>query len=375
MSRHLARVPPPKERDATPSADDPLLSFHAEHEMVAVADAPNVAVAGPSKTAVARKPQVVVALGTMAVLAVAAVGIAYFQVVESPGAAAPVSAPVLTGNVTFTSEPAGATVTVDGIARGVTPLKLAIPAGQHEAEIALGQSKKILPLAVEGHAVIAQHFEFAASAIAQTGRLDVTTDPPGARVAIDGTPRGNTPLSIPAIAVGDHRVTITSDRTTIQRSVTVAAGATAAVMATVAPSGAAGGWAEIAAPIELQVFEAGQLLGTTRASRLMLPAGRHDLEVANTAFEFRAPLHLDIAPGKTQSATIAIPNGTVSVNALPWAEVSIDGRSIGTTPLANIAVPIGTHEIVWRHPQLGERRSTVSVTARTPVRVGVDFSK
>ena len=46
---------------------------------------------------------------------------------------------------------------------------------------------------------------------------------------------------------------------------------------------------------------------------------------------------------------------------------------MGVTPLGNIKVPIGSHEIVWRHPTLGERKRVVQVTAKTPVRVGMDF--
>ena len=57
-----------------------------------------------------------------------------------------------------------------------------------------------------------------------------------------------------------------------------------------------------------------------------------------------------------------------------FAEV-IDGRPVGTTPLANLSLPIGSHEIVWKHPQLGERRQTVTVTASMPARIGVDFSR
>jgi hypothetical protein len=38
-------------------------------------------------------------------------------------------------------------------------------------------------------------------------------------------------------------------------------------------------------------------------------------------------------------------------------------------------VTIGNHEIVWRHPQHGERRQTVKVTAGAVVRAGVDFTR
>jgi len=46
-----------------------------------------------------------------------------------------------------------------------------------------------------------------------------------------------------------------------------------------------------------------------------------------------------------------------------------------TTPLGNLSVPIGSHEIVWKHPTLGERSKSVAVTLQGPVRVSIDFSK
>jgi hypothetical protein len=105
----------------------------------------------------------------------------------------------------------------------------------------------------------------------------------------------------------------------------------------------------------------------------MLPAGRHDLVLSNPAFEFEATLSVQVAAGKTATPTVTIPTGSLSINATPWADVQLDGQAVGTTPLANLSVPVGTHEIVFRHPQLGERRQTVTVKARTPVRVGISF--
>jgi serine/threonine-protein kinase len=70
---------------------------------------------------------------------------------------------------------------------------------------------------------------------------------------------------------------------------------------------------------------------------------------------------------------VSVPDGRVSLNALPWAEVLIDGRPVGTTPLANLAVPIGHHEVVFRHPQFGERKQNLTVTATTPARIGINL--
>ena len=63
----------------------------------------------------------------------------------------------------------------------------------------------------------------------------------------------------------------------------------------------------------------------------------------------------------------------MAINAIPWAEVLVDGTRVGETPIGNITVPIGTHEVIFRHPELGERRLTVTVTTGEPVKVGVDL--
>jgi hypothetical protein len=105
----------------------------------------------------------------------------------------------------------------------------------------------------------------------------------------------------------------------------------------------------------------------------MLPAGRHQLRIASAALNFETTISVDIQAGRTVTTRLSVPNGTISLNALPWANVWVNGQALGTTPFANLSMPIGTHEVIWRHPQLGERRQTVVLTARTPVRLVVDM--
>jgi len=209
---------------------------------------------------------------------------------------------------------------------------------------------------------------------ASASRLEITSDPPGARVSVDGTRRGVTPLAI-AVGAGPHTVAVSDGNTTTIRTVHVGTGGTATVIAALAPSGGAAGWLSITVPLDLQILEGGNLLGTTSAARIMLPAGRHELDLTNAAIGFQTKLTVEIPPGKTATASVTIPNGSLSLNALPWANVWLDGRSIGTTPVANLEVPLGTHEIIWWHPQFGERRQTVVVTAKSPVRLVMDLSK
>jgi hypothetical protein len=61
------------------------------------------------------------------------------------------------------------------------------------------------------------------------------------------------------------------------------------------------------------------------------------------------------------------------VNALPWAEVWLDNRRIGETPIGNLQTGIGVHEVLFRHPELGERKTTVLVTLKGPARVSMDL--
>jgi hypothetical protein len=41
----------------------------------------------------------------------------------------------------------------------------------------------------------------------------------------------------------------------------------------------------------------------------------------------------------------ALDPGRISINALPWGVVSVDGRAVGNTPIVNLALPPGAHRI------------------------------
>jgi serine/threonine-protein kinase len=84
---------------------------------------------------------------------------------------------------------------------------------------------------------------------------------------------------------------------------------------------------------------------------------------------------VQVAPGKVTSIAVDLPKGVVNLNAAPWAEVWIDGQRVGETPIGNLSVTVGPHEIVFKHPQLGEKRHAVSVTAGAPVRLSIDMKQ
>jgi hypothetical protein len=95
----------------------------------------------------------------------------------------------------------------------------------------------------------------------------------------------------------------------------------------------------------------------------------------NEPLGYRAIRSLQVAPGKTVPIKLEWPKGLIALNALPWAEVFIDGESVGETPIGNLSLPIGPHEIVFKNPTLGEQKYAATVSLRAPARVSVDLRK
>lgn len=365
-----------KENLEPEESDNWLTSFKSEHEPVAPAPVP----VPVSKTAEAktRKPigaMPFVLVGVCAVLAAGWFG--WRTWTARPAVSAPVAAVVATGTADFRSVPDGASISIDGTVRGVTPLRVSLAAGSHTVQITSGSVSRTLPITIEPGGVISQYVELATPQATTGGRLEIGSDPPGAQVALDGVSRGVTPLVLADVAPGQHRVTVSAGENSVVRTVNVARGATSTLVVSTAPllAGASGGWLTTQAPVDMDILEDGRVLGSTRMERLMLPVGSHRIEFANPDLEFTVARTVQIVAGRTATIAIALPSGRLSVNAVPWAEVSLDGASIGTTPLGELAVPIGTHELVFRHPQLGERRQIVTVKAQTPARVGIDLRK
>ena len=141
-----------------------------------------------------------------------------------------------------------------------------------------------------------------------------------------------------------------------------------------APAGPRFGAVTVSSTLDLQVFKDGALVGSTTGP-IALNEGTQNLEFVNEALGFRLKQTLNVKAGRMTSVNIVAPNGRLSINAVPWAEVSIDGAAVGQTPLANLSLAIGTHEIVFRHPELGERKQTVVVKAEGLTKVTQTFGQ
>jgi len=280
----------------------------------------------------------------------------------------------LVGRAILNSRPDGAAVSIDGVSRGVTPLELELQAGSHDVVFRAAGAERQIVLKVDGGSRVSENVDMPAAVAG--GALEISSDPLGARVTVDGAAAGVTPVTIRGVSAARHNIAIGQGSTVVTRSVDVANGATASVFVSLSGQGAAAtGTLAIEAPVELRIVENGQLLGVSNGAPIVLSAGKHQLDLVNDTLELRVARSVTVEGGKVARVAIAPPTGTLSVNAAPWAEVFVDGRSVGVTPLGALSLPIGSHEVVWRHPQLGERRRIVVVGALNPARVTMDFSR
>lgn len=280
----------------------------------------------------------------------------------------------------------------------------AVIAPARHRSISLMPALIIVPLALAGtqwrH--VAEWVQTPASA--QPASVVVRTEPPGAQVSLNAEPRGVTPLTL-RVPAGTYALTIRNNYAERSMTLTVAAGAdvvreielgspaaepTAAApvdniqsesgnpaVAAQQPAALANvaGWLIVRAPFELHVLDQGEVVGSSSLTRIMLPSGRHDLELVNRTLEFTERRRIEIAPGKTAAITIAAPQVAINVNARPWADVSVDGVALGQTPMANLMMAIGSRQIVFRHPELGERRQDVLITNKPGQRISLDLTK
>jgi hypothetical protein len=182
-------------------------------------------------------------------------------------------------------------------------------------------------------------------------------------------------LTVEGLAPGTHTVALENELGSMTQEVKIEAGTTASLVVPMgAPKNAPlSGWIAVTAPAQLQVFEEGRLLGTSESDRIMVAVGHHELTLVNEAIGFTVTEAVNVTPGKVSTIRPRWPSGTMSFNATPWAEVWVDGRQVGETPLGNISMPIGSHEVLFRHPELGEKHVRALVTASAPAKVSVDM--
>lgn len=220
---------------------------------------------------------------------------------------------------------------------------------------------------VRAAAAITPRREPIAAVSTSTGQLHVTADPAPARVIVDGKPRGVTPLLIENLKVGSHSVVLQNAGGTVEESVSIAAGDTQELSESIYP-----GWLTLFAPFDVVVSEHGREIALDEKHQLLLAPGPHDLRLENRTLGYEETRHVEMKPGAVASLSIAPPRSTLTVTTNAPAQVWLDGKLLGDTPLQAVAIDLGAHAVVVKRAGGGQRQINVTVTVK-PVNLDVKF--
>jgi formylglycine-generating enzyme required for sulfatase activity len=183
-------------------------------------------------------------------------------------------------DVTVNSEPAGAQVFVGGEAKGVTPLKTEILAGNHPIELRLDGFK---PWSTDVQVKANEPLSLGTIKLGlPDGRLAVRSEPSGASVSVAGVYRGVTPLEIEVRPDLVQALVLSKPGyENATREVRLAAGERTTL--SVPLTGVFGEIAVRAQPSDAQVFVDGQAMGAANQT-LRLVAATHDIEIRKAGF-------------------------------------------------------------------------------------------
>ncbi len=284
---------------------------------------------------------------------------------EPPSAAVAVTP---TGGITAAifTQPSGATVTLDGQpVVGITPLPI--------PNLQIGQAYK-LSIALPGHQTLTdtivvkdgQPIQRTLTLVPAVGSLTVLSTPPGAAISVDGVMRGLSPVTVEGIdSSRPHPVTATLSG---YQSATVAATwgqsepKSKTISLPLAPLAKADAPKAVEAPKPASANVFGSSFNPATISKKPAaapsvaapPVKRPAAPVAAPPVPQRerpsAPVTTPPAPLRERPSAPKAPpaslSGSLTVRAIPYGQVWVDGRMVASeTPLNGLPLPPGDHRV------------------------------
>ncbi|SEA37104.1 PEGA domain-containing protein [Microbulbifer marinus] len=184
-------------------------------------------------------------------------------------------------NVRISSNPPGATVTVEGEVLGTTPLNAELIQGDRRVTLSLPEHKTVeIPVAVT--AGVDQTLT-PVDLSAADGLLHIVSTPEGASVTVDGEFRGHTPLELELSSGTEHQLRFFKDGyASVERTIGVDAGVERDL--NIDLNAVYGRVRITSSPANAQVYIDGRLAGTT-GETFNLPARSHNILVRKSGYE------------------------------------------------------------------------------------------
>jgi len=205
-----------------------------------------------------------------------------------------------------------------------------------------------------------------------TGDLDLTSDPSGATVKLDGREVGKTPLTLERLPVGEHTLDLDKDGTyAARRQITIAANTLEKLSLKL--DRLKGKLTVFSDPREATVALDGKEIGTTPLS-LETEAGPHALRLTKEGYKPHEET-LTLPANKETRTRIALRStrGTLEVlSTPPGATVRIDGAPRGQAP-TTLTLEEGTYEVQLVLPKHRRETRRVQIASEQTIRLRLDL--
>ena len=248
------------------------------------------------------------------------------------------------GKLVITTRPPGATIRVDNVVKGKSPLSLpGIDSGAHVVQVVLKEhfpgTEKVV---VKDGETTTKHFALAT----KMGAVSISSVPDGAKVLVDGRQRGMTPLRL-RLPHGKHRIEVTRKSPphhAFREDLVVTASREHNVNARLEPK--VGSALLISNPPGARLDVDGKTVGTTPKKIRALFVGAHKYTMNKNGTTTRSGT-FSVREGATVTVEESLSKmPDIAVRCDPaGADVLLDGRKMGSSPTVLKEVAPGTHTV------------------------------
>ena len=245
------------------------------------------------------------------ILAVALVGIGVYKFLPRD------PPPPALGTLTIESVPPGATVTVDGVRHGTTPVRVPdVVVGERTVALALdGYEAVTLPTRVER---AGQEVPLTAVLKALHGTLEVTSTPTGALIELDGVSTGKSTPAVFDVGRGKHEITVALPEHQPAK----------------------------------ELIDVG-----AEPARLELALTPREPAVPPPTLPTSPPTAPPGGPPPPQHPRVPAATGLLDLETRPYTTVFFNGKKLGDTPLIGVRLPAGSVNLVLVNEAEGIRET------------------
>jgi len=275
------------------------------------------------------------------------------------------------GYISITSSPSNAMIYVDEYNEGTTPRTVTVDGGTtHTVKLVkdgyLTQTKSVYVPAGGTSSV-----SMTLTPSTTYGYLAVTSSPSVANIYIDGTYKGQTPMTV-TLPTGNHTLALSkSGYTGFQKTITIYEGATSSVYGVLAENPTSAYVNVSSTPTGASVYIDGEFIGVTPSSGALSKEVKantvHTLMLKASGYETYTT-SFNIETGQIQSFSPTLVSaqpttGTINVSSVPsGALVYIDNVYVGPSPVIEV-VSAGTHTVKLASLGYNDSINTVTVSA------------